>query len=125
MTTLQDRKHEDSATKISKPDELQDNAPKCDFTIIPLRGIDDAGSTRTLFEDNVATTMTIELNHQDLEASDMMTSKDDASIFGGKSDDVSSSAFIHTDTNEMVEHGIFPSTMTAYGDKLRDLCTHV
>ena len=95
----------------------------------------------TLFEDGAATTTTTEpLKDQDLEASDMVASKDDASIFGGESemtehgifpsvmeasDDVPSSAFIHGDGDEMVEHGIFPSTTAAYGDELRDLCTHI
>ena len=57
---------------------------------------------------------------QALEASDMVTSKDDASILGGESDDVPSSAFIRGDNNEMVEHGIFPSTTAMYDD-LSDL----
>ena len=47
---------------------------------------------------------------QALEVNDMVTSKDDASILGGESDDVPSSAFVHDDNNEMVEHVIFPST---------------
>ena len=76
---------------MSKPDELQDNAPKFDFTAIPLCGIDDAESTMTLFQDGAATTTTMEtIKEHALEASDMVTSKDDASIFGGKSDDVPS-----------------------------------
>ena len=45
MTKLRENEHEDSTTKISKPDELQDDAPKFDFTAIPLCGIDDAKST--------------------------------------------------------------------------------
>ena len=54
----------------------------------------------------------------------MVTRKDDASILGGESDDVPSSSFIHDDDNEMVEHGIFPSTTTTYDD-LSDLCHHI
>ena len=53
-----------------------------------------------------------------------MASKDDASILGGESDDVPSSAFTHGDNNEMVEHGIFPSTTATYDD-LSDLCHHI
>ena len=41
-----------------------------------------------------------------------------------ESDDVPSSAFIHSDNNEMVEHGIFPSTTVTYDD-LSDLCHHI
>jgi hypothetical protein len=112
-----------------------------DFTAIPLCGIDDAESTTTLFEDDAATTTTTEpIKDQDFEASDKVTSKDDASIFGGESemiehgifpsvmeasDDVPSSAFIHGDGDEMVEHGIFPSTTAAYDDELGDLCHHI
>ena len=43
VTDLYD-KHEASTTKMSKPDELQDDAPKFDFTAIPLCGIDYAVS---------------------------------------------------------------------------------
>ena len=72
---------------MSKPDELQDDAPKFDFTAIPLCGIDDAESTMTLFQDNAATSATTEtLKDQALEASDKVASKDDASILGGESD---------------------------------------
>ena len=46
----------------------------------------------------------------------MVTSKDDASILGGESDDVPSSAFIHGDDDEMIEHGIFPSVMEESDD---------
>ena len=138
-TKLHDDEHEGSTTKMPKPDELQDDAPKFDFTAIPLCGIDNAESTTTLFEDGAATT-TEPLMDKDLEASDKVSSKDDASIFGGKSEmtehgifpsvmeasgDVPSSAFIYGDDDEMVEHGIFPSTTAAYGDELRDLCTHI
>ena len=57
-------------------------------------------------------TMTTDpLIDQDLEASDKAASKDDASIFGGESDDVPSSAFIRGDNDEMIEHGIFPLVM--------------
>ena len=35
-TKLKEGEHEDSTTKMSKPDELQDDAPKFDFTAIPL-----------------------------------------------------------------------------------------
>ena len=38
----EDDEYEASTTKMSKPDELQDDAPKFDFTAIPLCGIDDA-----------------------------------------------------------------------------------
>ena len=48
-TKLQDNKHEASTTTMSKPDELQDDAPKSNFTAIPLCGIDDVESTLTLF----------------------------------------------------------------------------
>ena len=41
-----------------------------------------------------------------------------------KSDDVQSSAFIHGDDDEMVEHGIFPLTTATYDD-LSDLCHHI
>ena len=46
----------------------------------------------------------------------MVTSKDDASILGGESDDVPSLAFIHGDDDEMIEHGIFPSIMEESND---------
>ena len=70
---------------MSKPDELQDDAPKFDFTAIPLCGIDDAESSMTLFQDGAATSTTAEtLKDQALEASDKVVSKDDASIFGGE-----------------------------------------
>ena len=54
----------------------------------------------------------------------MVTSKDDASILGGESDDVPSSAFIHDDDYETVEQGIFPST-TATCDDLSDFSHHI
>ncbi|KAE8785805.1 Tyrosyl-tRNA synthetase [Hordeum vulgare] len=57
--------------------------------------------------------------------SDKVVSMDDASIFGGESDDVPSSTFIHSDSYNMVEHGIFPSTTSAFGDELSDLCHHI
>ena len=60
VTKLYD-KHEASTTMMSKPDELQDDAPKFDFTAIPLCGIDDAESTSTLLQDGAAMTTT---NHQ-------------------------------------------------------------
>ena len=141
-TKLHDDEHEDSTTMMSKLDELQDDAPKFDFTAIPLCGIDDAEPTMTLFEDGAATTTTMDPpKDQDLEVSDMVASKDDASIIGGESemtehgifplvmeagDDVPSSAFIHGHGHgdEIVEHGIFLSTTTVYGDELRNLCTH-
>ena len=75
-----------STIMTSKPDELQDDAPKFDFTAIPLCAIDDAESTSTLFQDSAAMSMTTEtLKDQDLEASDTMMSKDDAPIFRGES----------------------------------------
>ena len=57
-TKLKDNEHEASTTKMSKPDELQDDAPKFDFTAIPLCGIDDAESSTTLFQDGAATSTT-------------------------------------------------------------------
>ena len=109
---------------MSKPDELQDDAPKFDFTAIPLYGIDDAESSMTLFQDGAATSTTTKtLKDQALEASDKVASTDDASILGGECDDVPSSSFIHGDDDDMVEHGIFPSTTAAYDD-LSDLCHH-
>ena len=79
----------------------------------------------TLFQDGAATsTTTGTLKDQALEASDKVASKDDVSIFGGESDDVPSSVFIHGDDDEMVEHGIFPSTMATYDD-LSDFCHHI
>ncbi|KAE8768372.1 gag-pol polyprotein [Hordeum vulgare] len=41
------------------------------------------------------------------------------------SDVVPSSAFIHRDGEEMVEHGIFTLTMMVLGDELSDLCHHI
>ena len=46
-TKLHENEHEASTTKMSKPDELQDDAPKSDFTAIPICGIDDAESSTT------------------------------------------------------------------------------
>ena len=43
-----------------KPDELQDDAPKFEFTAIPLCGIDDAESSMTLFQEGAATSTTTE-----------------------------------------------------------------
>ena len=51
-----------------------------------------------------------------MEASDKVVSKDDASIFGGESDDVPSSAFINGDGDEMIDYGIFPSVMEESDD---------
>ena len=124
-TKLQDGEHEASTPMMSKPNKLQDDAPNFDSTAIPLCGIDDAESTSTLFQDGAATTTTTEpFEDQALEANDMVTSKDDASIFRGESDDVPSLAFIHDDGDEMVEHGIFPSTTATYDD-LSDFCHHI
>ncbi|KAE8785844.1 gag-pol polyprotein [Hordeum vulgare] len=127
MTTkLHDYEHEDGTTKMSKPEELQDDAPKSDLTTIRLCGIDYVESTTTLFEDDMATTTTTEpIKERALEVSDKMASKDAASILGGKSDDVPSLTFMHDDGHEMVEHGIFPSTMVAFGDELRDFSHHI
>ena len=124
VTKLYD-KHEASTTTMSKPEELQEDAPKFDFTAIPLCGIDGAESTSTLLQDGAATSTTTEtLKDQALEASDKVASKDDASILGGESDYVPSSAFIHGDNDKMVEHGIFPSTTATYDD-LSDFCHHI
>ena len=41
-----------------------------------------------------------------------------------ESDNVPSSAFIHGDNDEMVEHGILPSTTVMYDD-LSDFCHHI
>ncbi|KAE8797260.1 Tyrosyl-tRNA synthetase [Hordeum vulgare] len=126
---------------MSKPDELQDEAPKFDFTAIPFCGIDDAESTTTLFEDDAMTLMTREpLKEHALEVSDKVAIKYDASIFGGDSemtehgifplvmqasDDVSCLVFIPGEGDEMVEHEIFLSTIVAFRDELRDLCHHI
>ncbi|KAE8783935.1 Tyrosyl-tRNA synthetase [Hordeum vulgare] len=59
------------------------------------------------------------------EASDAVVSKDNASIFGGEIADVPSSAFIHGDSDDMVEHGILPSSTTTFGDELKDFCEHI
>ena len=80
-TKLYDYEHEDSTPKMSKPDELQDNAPKFDFTAIPLCGIDDAESTLTLFQDGAATTTTMEpIKEHALEVGDTVASKDGPSL---------------------------------------------
>ncbi|KAE8797905.1 gag-pol polyprotein [Hordeum vulgare] len=111
---------------MSKLDKLHGDALKSDFTVIPLCAIDYAESTMTLFEDSATmTTSSDPLMEHALEASDKVASKDDASIFGGESDDVPSFAFIHGDSDDMVEHGIFPSTITAFGYELRDFCHHI
>ncbi|KAE8818270.1 gag-pol polyprotein [Hordeum vulgare] len=103
MTKLQDYENEDGTTKMSKPDELQEDAPKSNFTNIPLCGIDYAESTTTPFEEGMAMTTTSEPNkEQALEEYDKVEKKDDASIFGDESDDVPFSAFIHGDGNNMV-----------------------
>ena len=110
---------------MSKPDELQDDVPKFDFTTITLCGINGVESTMTLFQDSMATSTTTEtLKDQALEANDKVASKDDASILGGESDDVPSSSFIHGDNDKMVEHGILPSTTATYDD-LSDFCHHI
>ncbi|KAE8792498.1 tyrosyl-trna synthetase [Hordeum vulgare] len=123
MTKIHDDEHEDCTTKMSKPDELQDGASKSDFNAIPICGINYVESSITLFEDSSVTTVTSEpIKEHALEASDKVASKDDASILGGESDDVPSSAFIHGGSDDMVEHGIFPSTTTTFGDELRGYC---
>ncbi|KAE8817733.1 gag-pol polyprotein [Hordeum vulgare] len=140
-TKFHDDEHLDGTTKMSMHDELEDDAPKSEFTSIPRCGIDYAESTTILFEDSAATTMsTKQVKEHALEASDKVASKDVGSIFGGESemikhgifpsvreesDDVPSSAFIHDDGDDMVEHGSFPSTMTAFGDELKDFCHHI
>ncbi|KAE8766799.1 Tyrosyl-tRNA synthetase [Hordeum vulgare] len=74
-----------------------------------------------LLDRGTTMTMTMEsLKEHALEAG-----KDDVSIFGGESDNVSSSAFINSDGDDMVDHGIFPSTTVAFGDELRDFCHHI
>ncbi|KAE8786074.1 gag-pol polyprotein [Hordeum vulgare] len=126
---------------MSKPDELQNDASKSDFTTIPLSGIDYAESTTTLFEDGVMTITTTELlKEHSLEASDKVARKDDASMFGGESemikhvilpsvmeagDDVQYLSFIHGDDEEMVEHGSFALIITTFVDVLSDLCHHI
>ncbi|KAE8821859.1 Tyrosyl-tRNA synthetase [Hordeum vulgare] len=76
-------------------------------------------------KDGVATTTTESLKEHTLEARDKVASKDDASIFGGESDDGPPSSFIHSDGDDMVEIGIFPSTMAAFGNELRNFCHHI
>ncbi|KAE8774087.1 gag-pol polyprotein [Hordeum vulgare] len=111
---------------MSKPDELHEEAPKSDFTALPLCGIGYVDSTSTLFEDDMATIITMEpLMENALEASDKVKSKDDASIFGGESDDVPSLAFIHGDGDDMVENGIIHSTEVAQGVEHGDICTYI
>ncbi|KAE8793457.1 gag-pol polyprotein [Hordeum vulgare] len=103
ITKIHDYVHEDGTTKMSNSDDFQGDAPKFDFIIIPLCGIDDVESTKTLFEDGAARTMTMEtLKEHALEASAKVVREDDVSIFGGES--------------EMIEHGIFPSVMEASDD---------
>ena len=58
-TKLHSNEHEGSTTMMSKTDELQDNAPKFDFTFLPLCGIDGAEPTSTPFQDGAVTTMTM------------------------------------------------------------------
>ncbi|KAE8790445.1 Tyrosyl-tRNA synthetase [Hordeum vulgare] len=126
MTKLHEYEPEDGTTKMSKPDELQDNAPKSDFTTIRLCDIDYAESSTTLFEDDAVTTATMEsLKEHDLEARNRVARKDDASILRGEIDDVPSSPFIHDEVDDMVEHGIFPSTTVAFGVELRDCIHHI
>ncbi|KAE8790487.1 tyrosyl-trna synthetase [Hordeum vulgare] len=60
-----------------------------------------------------------------LETSDKVARKDDASIFGGESDDVPSSTFIHEYGDDMVEHWIFPSTTAVFGVELRNFRHHI
>ncbi|KAE8783938.1 Tyrosyl-tRNA synthetase [Hordeum vulgare] len=133
--------HEDSTTKMSKLNKIQDDSRKFDFTNIPLCGIDNAECTMTIFENGVLTTTTTELLKElALEASYKVASKDDASIFGGKSDmvyhvifpsimhasdDVPSSNFIDDQGDEMIEHGISHLTMMAFVDSLGELCHHI
>ncbi|KAE8801507.1 gag-pol polyprotein [Hordeum vulgare] len=50
MSKIHDYEHEDGTTKISKPNKIQDNNPKLNFTAIPVCGIDDAKSTTTIFK---------------------------------------------------------------------------
>ncbi|KAE8801176.1 Tyrosyl-tRNA synthetase [Hordeum vulgare] len=77
-------------------------------------------------DDGTMMKMTTEpLMEHALEASDKVESKDDASIFGGGCDDVPSSAFIHSDGDDMVEHEIFPSTTVVFGDDLKDFFHHI
>jgi hypothetical protein len=89
VTTLQDGEHEDSTTKMPKPNELQDDVPKFDYIAIPLCGMDDAESTMTFFEDGAATTTTTE----PIKEQDLVVSEDDASIFGGANKTATMSIF--------------------------------
>ncbi|KAE8820096.1 Tyrosyl-tRNA synthetase [Hordeum vulgare] len=126
MTKIQGFEHEDGTTRMSKPRQLQDIPPRSDFTAIPICGIEYAESATTLFEDKPTTNMTTEsLKEYALEASDKVAIKDDASIFGGDTDDVPSLAFINGYGDDMVERGIFPSTTTMFGDELRDFDQHI
>ncbi|KAE8778111.1 Tyrosyl-tRNA synthetase [Hordeum vulgare] len=126
MTKLNDYEHEDGTTKMSKPDEIQDDAPKSDLTAILLGSIDHDESTTTLSEDASAMITTTEsLKEHALEASNNVARKDDASIFGGESDDVPSSDFIHGEGDDMVDHGSFPSTMGAFRDESSYFCHHI
>ena len=52
------------------------------------------------------------------------TAHETFSLVFEESDDVPSSAFIHGVGDEMVEHGIFPSTMATYDD-LSDFSHHI
>ncbi|KAE8795826.1 gag-pol polyprotein [Hordeum vulgare] len=106
VTKIHDYKHEDGTTKMSKPNELQDDAPKSDFTAIPLCSIYYDKSSMTLFEDDVTTMTTESLKEHASEVSDKVACKDDASIFGGECDDVPYLAFINDNGDDMVEHGI-------------------
>ena len=105
MTKLHENEHEASTTTMSKPNELQDDAPKLDFSAIPLCGIDDAESSMTLFQDGAATSTTTEtLKDQALEVSDEMIEHGIFPSVMEDSDDVPSSAFIHGNGDEMVEY---------------------
>ncbi|KAE8811127.1 gag-pol polyprotein [Hordeum vulgare] len=65
-TKIHDYDHEDGMTKMSKYDELQDNALKLYFSAIPLCGIHDAVSNTTIFKDD-SMTRTSPLDNNGLE----------------------------------------------------------
>ncbi|KAE8766682.1 Tyrosyl-tRNA synthetase [Hordeum vulgare] len=69
-------------------------------------------------DDGVATKTMESLKEHALEASNNVASMVDASILGGEIDDVPSSAFIHGDGHDMVEHRIFPSITTMFAYEL-------
>lgn len=110
---------------------LRDDAPKFDFTAIPLgHGIEDAMSSMTFSKTSIDDYDYGPFEDHTLEANDLVATKEQAINFGGDTEMVKHGMFpsvmevnddvppsrtlILGDHDEMLEHRIFPLTMVVY-----------